>query len=276
MSLPVKPTPTWWQLARQPRWIAALLAALALAAGFALLGQWQLERSFREVGINTETETEVALESLVTPASPIANSAIDRLVRASVTLQPQQAFIIADRQQLLSDGTKQSGYWLVANSSWLYEDQAVSLTLALGFSPDLAEIEAARASLLDTVVPAAFLPVSGRFEPSEAPERPTGEKPYILNSLSVAQLINVYYTDEPPLAVAGFLIVDETQTWAELQPIRIGLQTEQVEINWLNLFYAAEWVIFAGFAVFLWWRLVEDERVRLALDASDEAVGSAK
>jgi hypothetical protein len=25
------------------------------------------------------------------------------------------------------------------------------------------------------------------------------------------------------------------------------------------VFYAAEWVIFAGFAVFLWWRLVRDE-----------------
>ena len=36
-------------------------------------------------------------------------------------------------------------------------------------------------------------------------------------------------------------------------------------INWLTLFYAAEWVLFAGFAIFLWGRTVKDavERERL-------------
>jgi hypothetical protein len=29
-------------------------------------------------------------------------------------------------------------------------------------------------------------------------------------------------------------------------------------INWLTLFYAAEWVLFAGFAIFLWGRTVKD------------------
>ena len=31
-----------------------------------------------------------------------------------------------------------------------------------------------------------------------------------------------------------------------------------MELNWLNVFYAVEWVVFAGFAVFLWYRLVRD------------------
>ena len=30
-------------------------------------------------------------------------------------------------------------------------------------------------------------------------------------------------------------------------------------INWLNLFYAVEWVVFAGFAIFFWYRLVRDD-----------------
>lgn len=30
----------------------------------------------------------------------------------------------------------------------------------------------------------------------------------------------------------------------------------------LNLFYAVEWVVFAGFAIFLWWRFVRDEHLR--------------
>jgi hypothetical protein len=34
--------------------------------------------------------------------------------------------------------------------------------------------------------------------------------------------------------------------------------SQEVSLNWLNLFYAAEWAIFAGFAVYLWYRLVKD------------------
>ncbi|WHF22480.1 hypothetical protein QJS66_20905 [Kocuria rhizophila] len=30
----------------------------------------------------------------------------------------------------------------------------------------------------------------------------------------------------------------------------------------LNLFYAVEWVVFAGFAIFLWWRFVRDDYLR--------------
>jgi hypothetical protein len=35
-------------------------------------------------------------------------------------------------------------------------------------------------------------------------------------------------------------------------------------INWLSAFYFLEWLVFAGFAVFLWWRLVRDEQMLLA------------
>ncbi len=29
-------------------------------------------------------------------------------------------------------------------------------------------------------------------------------------------------------------------------------------LNLLNVFYAVEWVLFAGFAIYLWYRLVRD------------------
>jgi hypothetical protein len=46
-----------------------------------------------------------------------------------------------------------------------------------------------------------------------------------------------------------------------------------VALNWLNVFYAVEWVVFAGFAIFLWYRLVRDavERER---EAAEEAAGA--
>ncbi len=42
-----------------------------------------------------------------------------------------------------------------------------------------------------------------------------------------------------------------------LQPIG----TEQVvdeELDWLNIFYALEWLVFAAFALYLWWRMLKD------------------
>jgi flagellar biosynthesis/type III secretory pathway M-ring protein FliF/YscJ len=39
----------------------------------------------------------------------------------------------------------------------------------------------------------------------------------------------------------------------------------------MNIFYAVEWVVFAGFAIFLWWRLVADDYRRDLEDAEDAA-----
>jgi hypothetical protein len=40
--------------------------------------------------------------------------------------------------------------------------------------------------------------------------------------------------------------------------LTIGLAKSESEVNWLSAFYAIEWTIFAGFAVFMWWRLLAD------------------
>jgi hypothetical protein len=54
-----------------------------------------------------------------------------------------------------------------------------------------------------------------------------------------------------------------------LEPIEIGVKSSDAQVNLLNAFYAIEWAIFAGFALFLWYRLIQDERDR-------EAAGTAK
>ena len=46
------------------------------------------------------------------------------------------------------------------------------------------------------------------------------------------------------------------------------------ELNILNLFYAIEWVLFGGFAVYLWWRLVKDEQEKLAHAAEADSTGA--
>jgi surfeit locus 1 family protein len=54
----------------------------------------------------------------------------------------------------------------------------------------------------------------------------------------------------------GYLVLAEPV--AGLEAIRADAPQREVTLNWLNVFYAIEWVLFAGFAIYLWYRLVRD------------------
>jgi hypothetical protein len=73
--------------------------------------------------------------------------------------------------------------------------------------------------------------------------------------MSVATLINEWSTP-PETVYGGYLILGEAPRG--LETIDAPAPSEEVVLNWLNVFYAVEWVVFAGFAVFLWWRFVRD------------------
>jgi surfeit locus 1 family protein len=151
------------------------------------------------------------------------------------------------------------------------------LPVALGWAADLdAAREAAdqfdaRAGGEATLI--------GRFLPSEAPVAPDeGADPFSMTTVAVAQLINVWadYDDRP----VYFGYVTAAEPAAGLEAISSPPPEESVELNWLNVFYAVEWVVFAGFAVFLWYRLVRDavererdEAAAAAAAASDAAAG---
>jgi hypothetical protein len=63
---------------------------------------------------------------------------------------------------------------------------------------------------------------------------------------------------------AGYLVLADAP--AGLDTIDSPPPVTEVSINLLNVFYAVEWVLFAGFAVFLWYRLVMD-----AVEAAEES-----
>ena len=62
---------------------------------------------------------------------------------------------------------------------------------------------------------------------------------------------------EPPAGVYGGYIVADSPA-PGLQQIDSPRPVSEVPLNLLNIFYAIEWVVFAGFAIFLWYRLVRD------------------
>lgn len=241
----------FWRLALTPKWIGALLLSLALAAAFALLGQWQLDRSFRQVGTanpNPTSQTAVPIDDVATAGQPLTEGADGTRVKFEIMLDTQNVFIVANRQQAGA-----TGYWLIANSRTV---TANSLTVALGFTDNLGDAERQRIRLIQSLQAQAFISHAGTFLATEAPQRLDPKREYILQSLSLAQLVNLYSPERPLVSYPGFVVLEDRLV--DLDPIDIGAKAASLEVNYLNIFYAVEWSLFAGFAVFLWWRLVKD------------------
>jgi hypothetical protein len=114
-------------------------------------------------------------------------------------------------------------------------------------------------------LPSGDAELTGRYVPSESPQVSdfeAGER----TAIAVAELINLWA--EPGPVYSGYLVI--TDAPAGLATIAAPPPTVDPELNLLNLFYAIEWVIFGGFAVYLWWRLVRDEQEKLAAAALDD------
>jgi hypothetical protein len=65
-----------------------------------------------------------------------------------------------------------------------------------------------------------------------------------------------------------------SEPFAGLEAISSPAPVEGSGVNWLNIFYAAEWAVFAGFAFYLWYRLARDAWEKELEDLEDEAAGA--
>lgn len=237
--------PNFFAVAKQPKRIGALFLSLAVAAIFAALGQWQLERTFTKDSGETIA---INIESV------------------EVKLDTKNVYIIANR--LNGD---ERGYWLVSNA---VDSSRKNLTIALGWSADLAEVKEERIALMESGLEKFETKLEGVFIPSEAPLPQSNADKFVFDSLSLAQLINVYSPEKPiatqpqVLALNGY---SQASAWPPLKPVTV-IYEATAQINWLSAFYFLEWLLFAGFAVFLWWRLVKDEQILLAKGPLGETV----
>ena len=239
------PKPSWgefFRVARRLKWIGALVLALAVAAAFAALGQWQLERSFDNVVVEEPaTESPVPLETIAEPQKPMRDPAIGQKVTVTGTFVAGDETVLTGR-----DNDGQLGAWLVGH---LVTEAGDSLAVGIGWAPDEdAALAAASEVRSDTPVE-----ISGRYLPSESPELndvEAGER----RALSIAELVNLWADPQP--VYAGYVVLE--QPLAGLEAIHQPPPLRDTSLNWLNVFYAAEWVIFAAFAVYLWYRVVRD------------------
>lgn len=248
--------------ALKPRWIAALLLALAVSTVFVLLSQWQFSRS-SEAGPRPTVETEqlTPLLDVAPPARELTQPQVDHRVSLTGRYLPGQRVLVTDR---LNDGDR--GFWVV-------EPLEVAGAPAVpGWNGAAAVVPVARGWVADPAdagpTPTGTVVLTGRLLPSEAPKVSSTGPADRVGALSAAQLVNLWQRP----SWAGFVTADtETRGGVEsgaraegsgLRPIVTSAQPAETPVNWLNIFYAIEWVVFAGFAIYLWWRLVADDHQR--------------
>jgi surfeit locus 1 family protein len=257
----------------RPRWVLSLLAALALAAGFAILAQWQVGRAVEEATVvERPTERVRPLAEVAQPDGPTEQAATGQRVSVRGTIVPGDTVLVQGR---LNDGA--AGWWVVAHLE-VSDAAPGGLPVALGWTPDE---QAARDALAEVDADArggGEVELTGRFLPSEAPVAPgEGEDPNAMTTVAVAHLVNIWadYDDRP----VYFGYVTAAEPIGGLEAIVSPPPEQQAELNWLNVFYAIEWIVFAGFAVFVWYRLVKDavqrEREEAELEAEHAAASAA-
>jgi len=251
--------PTFWQIARRPLWIGVLVLCLGVASIFALLGQWQISRAVDESrATGPDTEVAVPLREIATPQQPIDALNVWRRVEVSLDVVADDVFIVSGRVN-----TGESGYWVVLHG---IDDAGASLVVAAGWTGD---IDSAIDAAMNVSGPLGL--VTGRYLPPEHPNEADFQSGEITR-VSPAEFVNLWSV-VPDGTYAGYLVLDNPLDG--LEAIDSPPPSRQVEVNLLNIFYALEWVLFAGAAVFLWWRLVKDE-VEKAVDAAPSASGNAE
>lgn len=258
--------PTLREVMLRPQWIGMLLLCLVVAGVFAWLGQWQVGRA-----IDTDppppgaTEVVRPLAEVAQPGEYLSEPLVGQRVETNGTWVPGDFLIVESR---FNDGAE--GYWLTGQLRLDGTDEPTSVAVALGWAATEAEAAAAaerleaEASDAETVVE-----VTGRLISDEGPlPPPRGADPQTMTRMSPAALLGRWH-DVDELAVYRPYLASSAP-FGGLTAIVSPAPDEQSSVNWLNIFYAAEWAVFAGFAFYLWYRLARDAWEKELEDFEDQ------
>lgn len=254
--------------ALKPRWIAGLVFALLLSGVFVLLSQWQLSRSTQHESPAASTTEEVKpLVDVLKPGQFFPGSVSDQMVTATGSYDPRKQVLVEGRLY-----NNQKGFWIVT----AFEVNGAPTLKGVAASPQ-TWIPVARGWVADAAQagppPSGTLTLTGRLIPSEAPVPNVDAGPGRASAVSTAELINSWDVSSYPGFIAATSEVAggvSVPLGDNVKALNIPPQPPAEQINWLNLFYAVEWVVFAGFSVFIWWRLVRDDYRRDLEDDEDD------
>ncbi|MFW0181086.1 SURF1 family cytochrome oxidase biogenesis protein [Rothia sp. P5766] len=256
-----------------PRWLLGLLLVLALSSGFVMLSKWQLNSStMGQLTADPAKDRVDPYTEVLQPHSAQLASTVDTVVEARGTYTPGSSYLVENR---LKDGVQ--GYWVIALFT---PEDSQNVETSMGSSPrGIAVVRGWSKEPLVPPEPQGPVTVAGRIVANDPPVNSNQRhsqlenKDRLLGSASPAYLTNVWNaplydgiltldsesTEGTPLADDGTIAINATiigQT-DNFLPVRAPQVTDE-NVDWLNIFYALEWLVFAGFALYLWYRMLKD------------------
>jgi len=240
-------TPRWW----------GINVFVLLAIPFCLfMGSWQLSRF--ESRMDDHRALDRAAETgKAQPARPLAGMLpVDKATvgkRVTVSGHYGEQLLVPDREV-----DRRSGYYVL---TLLRTDSGKALPVVRGWLPGRADATKAPA------VPRGEVTVTGALQASETPGEngvsargglPAGQ----VGAISTGSLVNLVPYD----LYDAWVTLDTADSGMTAVPAEAPANTGLDLKAFQNLGYTGEWFVFAGFVVFMWFRLLRRE-VEAARDA---------
>lgn len=216
-----------------------------MGVAFVLLGRWQLgvaeSAAHRDAVEAARARTPVALTSVLRPHERFRGELSSRPVTATGRYSAEGQLLVPDRRL---DG--RTGSWVV--TPFVVDGSGGTIAVLRGFVEDAASAGKP---------PEGTVTISGGLAPGESPSR-VPVAPGEIGSVDLSVLVNTWPGD----LYNGFVFLEAEQPATGPQLTKVPTPLGDTGIRWRNAAYAVQWWIFAGFALWLWWRMVREESRR--------------
>lgn len=234
--------------ALKPKWLGLLAVLLLVVVAFTWLGLWQLdvarERQFREAAERAASTPVQQVDRVLPPHAPLTADKVGLGVTATGTYDASKQLLITPRQL-----NGEVGAWVMTP----LDTGDAYLPVVRGWVPDPAAVQPPPTGVV-TVVGSLAPPESAADEVVDLPE---GQA----STIDTASLVNHWDG-----GIYNTFIYLESEADASGQPLAAWTPTAVPApppgsggIQWRNLAYALQWWFFAGFAVYMYWRIVKDD-----------------
>lgn len=239
--------------ALRPRFLGLLALMLAAAAVCAVLANWQWERAHRALTGEASGPAQLGDIREVTPVGgAVTNEVAGGIVTARGRFEPSE--------QVLVHGRAVDGQPAAVVVTALHVPQAdgtvARLPVARGWLPESA-LRGADGKLDPSLAPAAprgEVEIRGRIEASEAATG--GVRDGVAPEIATPMLVNAWGRPMYSGYVAQTGGDGQGTGAGALRPLPESGSDFTRGMNLQNLGYALQWVLFAAFFLYLWWRVV--------------------
>lgn len=237
-----------------PKSILLLVFALGLASLFAALGSWQWQRAHRVDPAATSPET-LPLHDVLVPQQSLGGDNATHPLSVTGRYDPTSQLSVVGRHLEVGEVT-----WVLARLIVPVNGQQASLPVIRGYV-------AAGQPLPDP--PTGEVRLEGWMQLGDGPP-PSGAPDISTKTVvgvSDAQLVKQWGA---PI-YAGYLLRTQSSAPEDQALDPVPLPKQDAGYRLLNLSYALQWFVFAGFAIWMWWRIVRD---RFGPDAGDDLISA--